>query len=992
MASAKLGASAKLVASARLVESFGKTPMSFEANEGQADSRFKYIARGAGYGVFLAPDQAVFALPRRSDRRKSVTGALAQDRARSVKPPALLKMNIVGANPGAVVTGRDTLSSSSNYFIGNNPERWRSNIRHYGKVQCDAIYPGIDLIYYGNQRQLEYDFIVSPGSDPSRIELGFEGAAQVRVAGNGELAIRTASGELLQRKPVVYQMAADGKRQELEGRYVVRGARRIGFEVEKYDRSRPLVIDPALVYSTYLGGSDLDIGNAIKAGVNGESYVAGVTYSPDFPTKFPLQLTLQGVGHAFVSKFNAAGGLVYSTYLGGAGEDVGFAVTIDSTGAVYVGGSTSSKNFPTTSGAAQSTSRGKVEGFITKLNPTGSAIVYSTYLGGQADDVINGIAIDSSKQVYVTGETLSLDYPVRGGLQGLLKGGADAFVTKLNAAGSDFVYSTLLGGAGLETGYGIEVDGAGSAYVTGFVYSSDFPTKNSLQPSLGGRVDAFVTKLNPAGNGLVYSTYYGGADDDGGFSIGIDASLNAYITGFTASTDFGVKGASQPTSAGGDEAFVAKFDQDGALVWSTYLGGGGGEQAYGIAVDNAGNSYITGRTDSPNFPVKSAIQTKIGGSSLTGGAASAKAQGPAARRLYSGSPVTAEGGIWDQYRRDSDRFRTVAGEPKGANAQTITTVTAPDGFIAKFSPSGALIFSSYLGGADEDRGFSISVDNQGYAYVTGMTASGDFSTKTPVQQSLRGIADGFILRFQDDGVSAQTQTSVSAANYTPGITRDQIVAAFGAGLADTTKLADTLPLPTQLGGVSVKVTDSLGAQRMVPLFFVSPTQINYLMPTDVASGPAKVSVVRNDVEVTTESLPIVDLAPGVFSADTTGSGPAAAVALRVKPGNSQIYESVIQYNQALSKYELIPLQLGAGDQLYLVFFGTGFRNHGPLSSVTATLGGVSAPVFFAGPQGSFAGLDQVTVLAPAELAGRGDVDFVLTADGKTANPVKVSFK
>jgi uncharacterized protein (TIGR03437 family) len=778
---------------------------------------------------------------------------------------------------------------------------------------------------------------------------------------------------------VIYQ-DADGFKQQIEGRYVMREESRVGFELESYDRSRPLVIDPVLIYSTYLGGSDTDFGNGIKADTNGEVYVTGVTYSVDFPTKDPLQANLRGLGNAFVSKFTPGGRLVYSTYLGGNGEDVGFAITIDSTGAAYAAGSTDSSNFPTTPGGVQPSPRGRIDGFVTKLNPSGGAIVYSTYLGGQADDLANSIAIDSTRQVYITGETTSTNFPTRNALQSSLKGGSDAFVTKLNAAGGDFVYSTYLGGTGKETGFGIDVDNAGSAYVTGFVYSLDFPTRNPVQAAIGGRVDAFVTKLNSAGNNLVYSTYFGGSHDDGGFGIGVDASLNAYVTGFTTSTNFPTTTPFQAGNGGGDDAFVAKFNASGALAWSSYFGGSGEDRAFALALDNSGNPYVTGRTESLNFPTKDAIQPKIGGSALAAAPAPATLEGTGRR---------AEGGIADLYGRDADRFRSEASNQVNPASPAIASAVARDGFVAKISAAGAVIYSTYLGGSDEEKGFSISVDRQGFAYVTGLTASSDFPTKAPFQGSRRGVVDGFVVRINDQGNS---QTSVSAASFTPTITREQIVAAFGSNLSEETRTAQALPLPTTLGGIYLKVIDSLGVERLAPLFFVSPNQINYLMPPGVALGTAQVCVVRNGVIISIELLRISDMSPGLFSADATGRGPAAAVVLRVRPDGTQVFEPLARFDPAQNKFVLIPIDLGGGGQAYLIFFGTGLRNRASLSGITATLGGVPVQVLYAGAQGIFAGLDQVNVLVPQQLAGRGEVDFVLVVDGNAANTVKVSFK
>ncbi len=445
------------------------------------------------------------------------------------------------ANASPRVEALEELPGKANYFLGNDPTKWRTNVPTYARVHYQDLYPGIDLIYYGNQRQLEYDLVVRPGADPSRIRLGVQGADTLDVDAQGDLVLHTAGGDIRQRKPAAYQ-EIDGMRQEISGGYVLKGSHTVGFEVGAYDASRPLVIDPVLFYSTYLGGSSDDFGSGIAVDSSGDAYVTGYTLSTDFPTTVGAFQTTHaadgGLDDGFVTKLNPTGAaLVYSTYLGGSSDDFGFGIAVDSSGDVYVTGYTLSTAFPTTVGAFQMTNAGGYDGFVTKLNPTGAALVYSTYLGGSSDDFGRGIAVDAAGSAYVTGYTYSTAFPTTVGAfqttHAADSGRNDAFVTKLNPTGAGLVYSTYLGGNSFDVGLGIAVDALGSAYVTGGTQSTNFPTTTrAFQTTFGGGVvDGFVTKLNPAGSMLDYSTYLGGTGLDTGFGIAVDTlpNPNAYV-------------------------------------------------------------------------------------------------------------------------------------------------------------------------------------------------------------------------------------------------------------------------------------------------------------------------------------------------------------------------------------------------------------------------------------------------------------------------------
>ena len=655
----------------QLPASYGKLPLSFEVNHGQTDPQVKFLSRGRGYTLFLVGDGVVLSfkkpstgrqssvvsrqlsmpgeisdlLRRATDNRPRTTRALFPPLIQNPKykienlpapspqqpAPEVVRLRLVGANANAAVTGGDELPGKANYFIGNDPKKWRTNLPTYATVRYQDVYPGVDLAYYGNQGgQLEYDFVVAPGADPNQIKLSFTGADGMRVdAASGDLVLKVGDDEVRFQKPLVYQPAAaavsgpDARHSSLVTRhcsFVLASNNQVAFRVAGYDPKRALVIDPVLSYSTYLGGSDADYGYGIAVDSSGNAYVTGMTASTDFPTVNPLQATNHGSNDVFVAKLNAAGSaLVYSTYLGGSGADQGSGIAVDGAGNAYVTGGTSSTDFPVTPGGFQTTSPGGTCGigshlhpcvhvFVSRLNPAGSALVDSTYVAGSSDESGQGIAVDSSGNAYVAGSTQSTDFPTANPLQAYCDNcgptNDDAFVAKLNPAGSALVYSTYLGGSNYDWGNGIAVDSSGNAYVTGYTYSTDFPTVNPLQAtkkSVSGGT-AFVAKLNPAGSALVYSTYLGGRSEDVGGSIAVDSSGNAYVTGNAESTDFPTANPLQATNHGGIDAFVAKLNAAGsALVYSTYLGGSGYDVGNGIAVDSSGNAYVAGYTESTDF-------------------------------------------------------------------------------------------------------------------------------------------------------------------------------------------------------------------------------------------------------------------------------------------------------------------------------------------------------------------------------------------------------
>src|SRR5262245_16422596 len=685
-----------------LAEAYGELPLGFEPNQGQSDPAVKFLMRGAGYNLLLTSTEAVIQMRNAEcGMRNKKTSALSSDSSNPQSTnrnpqSSVLRMKLAGANPAPRAEGLDPLPGKSNYFIGNDQRKWRANVPHYAKVRYENIYPGIDLVYYSNRRRLEYDFVVAPGADPHAIMLEFEGAEKPELDARGNLALRSAGGLIRINKPFVYQ-EVDGVRREISSGYALKDNCQVGFQLGAYDASRPLVIDPTLVYSTYLGGSaDEGLSNTgVVVDSSGNAYVMGTTNSSNFPTTSGSIQASSGGGESdiFIAKLNATGtALLYSTYLGGGATDssLGGAIAVDASGNAYVTGETSSANFPTTPGAFQTAYQGGLSDvFVAKLNANGSALVYSTYLGTSKGEQGFGIAVDSAGSAYVTGTTFAENFPTTPGAPQRVIGGAnDAFITKLNGAGSALIYSTFLGGSAIEEAYRIAVDAAGNAYVTGATDSTNFPTTPGAFQRIKGAdsfEEAFVAKLNPQGAAFTYSTYLGGSDPEGGFGLAIDASGNAYVTGLTFSTNFPTTpGSFKATPVGEGDAFVTKLDAQGAaLVYSTFLGGSDIDQGLAIAVDPDGAAYVTGVTASTDFPTASPSQSGNGG---------------------------------------------------GA-----------DGFVTILNPAGsALGYSTYLGGRGLDGVSGIAVDSPGNAYLTGITNSANFPTTAGAFQSAlsSGVCQG----------------------------------------------------------------------------------------------------------------------------------------------------------------------------------------------------------------------------------------------------------
>src|SRR6266566_4431846 len=623
-----------------LLETYGKLPLSFEANLGQTSRQIKFLSRGQGYTLFLTRHaEAVLVLgksaPKRTPAQPADKLAAFVEPQREAVPPAVLRMKLVGAKLTPQVEGVDEFPGKANYIIGNDRKKWRTNVPTYAKVRYRDVYPGVDLVYYGNRRQLEHDFIVAPGADPSSITLDLTGAEKLSLDSQGALVLAVKHGELRLEKPHIYQ-EVDGVRREISGGYVLRNTHQVSFQVASYDATRSLIIDPSLVFSTFLGGNNNDAGRAIAVDIAGNAYVTGETVSTNFPTISAYNTAFSGgtlYGDAFVTKLNPTGsGLAYSTYLGGTGEDQGLGISVDSSGNAYVTGRTNSTNFPTTTTAFQTLfGGGDADAFVTKLNSAGNGLLYSTYLGGSGQDIGNSIAVDSMGNAYVTGQTSSgvsgtTSFPTTTGAfrPTYLGGSSDAFASKINPSlvgAASLVYSTYLwGGAGSDFSFGIAVDASFNAYLTGQTNTTGIAPSGAFQTILGGSYDAVVAKLNPLGSALLYLTYLGGSGFDFGNGIAVDGSGNAYVTGQTGSSDFPVTaGVFQMGFGGSVDAFVTKVNPSGSgLVYSTFLGGSSNDAGTGIGVDGSGNAFVTGLTLSSNFPAGNAPSGACAGTCGTG--------------------------------------------------------------------------------------------------------------------------------------------------------------------------------------------------------------------------------------------------------------------------------------------------------------------------------------------------------------------------------------
>ena len=811
---------------------YGRLPMSFEANQGQSADPVKFLARASGYELFLTDEEAVLSFAdgsppsalRHAEHSSGNAPASRPEERQTLRSIRILRLKFKGGNTHAAIEGRGELAGKTNYIIGNDPKQWRTNIANYAGVEYRSLYPGVDLVFHGNQRDLEYDFIVAPGANPQAIALEVQGAKRMHIGPSGDLAISVGQSQLELKKPVVYQEVA-GKRREIASNFAIRGAHGIGFALGPYDRSLPLIIDPTLVYSTYLGGGNVtgaanDTGKVIAVDASGDVYVAGSTASYDFPvttgayeTAFPDPGQFAG----FVTKLNPSGSaLIYSTYFAGANTGVLtiYGIAVDGAGDVYLTGQTN-YSFPTTAGAFIPTETAIFAsyGFVTELNPAGSGLVYSTFLSGtettgSVSTYALGIALDGTGAAYVVGVTTSKTYPTTAGAfqpQGCAStcpGGA-GFVTKLSPGGAALSYSTYLGTGGNRP-QAVAVDSSGDAFVVGSTDAQTFPvTAGAFQTTSSDPVAVpFATELNPTGTALLYSTFISGTNSgspDQALAVAVDAAGNAYVTGQTGDSDFPTTpGAYQRSLLDYSDAFVTKLNPSGsALVYSTYLPGL--TTGYGIAVNSTGEAYVAGDNDGEE--------------------------------------------------------RTFPTTPGAFQASPPTTTT--NGFLTVFNSAGSgLVYSTYIGvtsGNEITDAYAIALDGSGSAYLTGMaqpnfpTTAGAYKTTLAANANYPDPTNAFVMKFSFAG-AALSITPTTLAAGTAGVAYGPITfaatggqgtvtfsesGALPAGMSFTNAVLSGTPSQTWNNPIVITATDaqnntdseSLNLSINCPSIVVTPTSL-----------------------------------------------------------------------------------------------------------------------------------------------------------------------
>ncbi|MFQ5480832.1 MAG: SBBP repeat-containing protein [Thermodesulfobacteriota bacterium] len=687
-----------------VMESYGKLPLYFVRNDGQTDKAVKFYERGAGHSTFFTEEGVVISLLKDKGLRD-------------------VKLSFVGANKDIKIKAEEPHRARFNYFTGNKNKQWRTDVPSYSSVLYKDVYDNVDIRFYGNNSDIEHDVIVRAGGNPAGLRFAYDGVKAIKTTKAGELEVILSSGSLLQHKPYIYQ-EIDGKRVEVGGSYRVisdgsKAPASYGFIVGSYDRDKTLVIDPVINYSTYLGGRFSDFGRDIAIDSSGAAYITGWTLSANFPRRNAAQNVFAGgtiLGDVFVTKINAAGtAIVYSTYLGGTGEDEGIGIALDAAGSAYVTGVTESFDFPLHLPLQGVFGGGTKDGFLTKISAAGNSLVYSTYIGGFGNDKSKGIAVTPNGAVYLTGWTSSPNFPVVGPIQPFRGGGHDAFVMKLPPSGQGIVYSTFLGGLLDDSGRTITIDSTGAAYVAGHSWSANFPTLNPVQGVLGGARDIVIFKINPAGSALVFSTYLGGSGSEKSKGIALNSNNSIYVTGWTDSPNFPVVNPKQGVLRGVQDAFVLKLAPPGRrIIFSTYLGGSDSDSGRDIAVDSAGNIYVVGHTWSFDFPL----------------------------------------------------FKPLIGSFSGIR----------DAFVTKFNAAGsAFVYSTYLGGSGDDTARGVALDSSGTAYVAGATVSIDFPLVNPLQGTYGG---GFNEAFFTK-ISGAKPAPVATITLVPDVTSIARGSAFG---------------------------------------------------------------------------------------------------------------------------------------------------------------------------------------------------------------------
>ncbi|MEP7367406.1 MAG: SBBP repeat-containing protein [Acidobacteriota bacterium] len=642
------------------------SPVFFIANKGQFEPDAEFHAFSQRMKAWLEPERIV----------------LAQD-------DDVVEMMFPGARRAPRIEGMQPLATRVNYLRGAGQQSVQ-DVPAFAAVAYRELYEGVDMIFAAEAGNLKTEFIVQPGTDHRVIRIRYRGAQSVEVEEEGGLVVHTSKGSFREHAPIAYQDLPEGRRY-LGASYFMQGDETAGYLIEEYNHQVPLVIDPVLTYSTYIGGTRSDAGNSIALDSAGSIYVAGYTDSTNIPTQSSIQ-NQGGSMDAFVFKLNAAGTqIVFATFIGGAGDDRAYGVAVDAAGSAYACGVTASADFPKFNSAQIQAARGGArDGFVLKLNPAGNALVYSSYIGGSGNDAIYGCVLDSYNQLYAVGETNSTDLPTKAPFRATNAGGYDGMLLKINF-NSALVFNTYFGGAADDSGRAIALHATQlTPYVTGYTWSTNFPVLNPAQPTNAGGQDAFVMRFNSDGNALVFSTYLGGSGGttilpEQGLAIAVDPFGNNYVAGVTSSTNFPVASAYQSTNKGGLDAFFTKHDNGGIRVYSSYLGGSGTDVATSLVVDVNRQIFVAGYTSSVNFPTVLPSQAILGGS-------------------Y-------------------------------------------DAFMTQVNVNGApLIYSSYLGGTAADQAYGVAINLLGEMFLTGTTSSSNFPTQSAYRYTQAGSLDMFVAK------------------------------------------------------------------------------------------------------------------------------------------------------------------------------------------------------------------------------------------------------
>ncbi len=973
-----------------------RLPFRFEENRGQVAAAAPFIATGPDYRFEASPTRNVLTW---TDKRS--------------RNSASLDTRFVGATSRARLLPESPMAATTNYFLGRSPKNWHTGIPNYARLRVSGIYPGIDLVYHGTGGGLEYDFEVQPGARSESIAFEVGGAKHIHLTAEGDLVLAAGAGEVRWKKPVLYQVSPNG-RDPIQGGFELTPGGRVRFHVGDYDRRRTLVIDPTLAYATYFGGpEDTQIGFEKARGIGvdaaGNVYVAGISAANDLPvTPGVVQTAFGGytanlrylTGDAFIAKFTAAGAISYVTYLGGKGDDAALALAVDSAGNSYVTGSTNSSDFPVTSGVLQQSLKGSGgnfctifgDAFVAKLNPSGTSLLYSTYLGGSLDDAASAIAVDGQGNAYVAGATLSTDFPTVNPFQATMHGSGgepgrpscggaplfdlgDAFVAKLNPTATSLVFSTYLGGSMDDGATAIALDSAQNVYVGGFTLSQNFPTTRGAKQTAYHGVDqdneffhtgdGFVAKLNSSGATLAYSTFLGGSGDDAVWGLATDKAGTVYAAGSTSSPDFPVTSGAVQTDYGGytllpelieqnfGDGFVARLDTQGAtLLYSTYLGGSANDGALAVALDPSGLIYLTGMTDSKDFPVtKDALQPTFGG--------------------------------------DSTSVRT-------------NYLPSGDGFLTIIDPNlPTPVYSTYYGGEYNDVLQGITLDSNGNVWMAGYTESPNLNvTANAAQKTYTGfpashggispssliVGEAMVVEFSTAATTngPVLQDVINAASGKGGVVSPgMIFVAYGGRLGPANLIGSAVDPASGLLSSTISGTSVLFDNVAAPLVYVTANAVAGTVPYEVAGSTSAQMVVevegQRSAPITVQVQPT---APGLFSLNESGAGPAAADNYLTSHGTLNSSSNPAPIGAVMAIYATGEGQTDPPGQDGLSATSTVPK---PVAHVSVTIGGVpQTKILYAGAiPGEVPGVLQVNFMV-AEHTPHGVQPIVVTIGGASS--------